>query len=258
MSHTESINVLGMPIRFARDHASTARTVAEAVTRTAEVLRSRWDLPVPARCTLDISADLAALVLKTAPAGYRALLRLTRPLWWRRVNRIANASGGLTLPWRNQPAVGVKPAEVIASAPEGLGSRLYLSETDPLEKVRHIASHEFTHACTAHLRLPVWLNEGLAMRAVDHVAERETVLDSTQALARDLRSLDAAALRRLKTSDTDEVVALYATGYWAVRRVDEQSPQEIVTLLSRPRSRRSVSIEALRLFGQGLEGSGAT
>ena len=34
-----------------------------------------------------------------------------------------------------------------------------------LEKIQHLTCHELVHACTAHLRLPFWLNEGIAVDA---------------------------------------------------------------------------------------------
>jgi hypothetical protein len=113
---------------------------------------------------------------------------------------------------------------------------------DLLEKVRHLTSHEFTHACTAHLKLPPWLNEGLAMRAVDHMVGYPTVLEATRALAhRDLAALDSRSYRRVGPGDQDALIRLYATGYWATRQLEEERPGVLDELLQRRHSVREVT-----------------
>jgi len=42
-------------------------------------------------------------------------------------------------------------------------------------KVQQIACHELVHAFTSHLRLPVWLHEGLAMVTVDRLLQNQSI-----------------------------------------------------------------------------------
>ena len=225
--------VAGVPIHYAGAHWRTAEAMAEAVEKTVALLSERWRLAVPTACRLFVLSDWHELIDRTAPSLWRPLIRLTRALWRKRVDRAMAMAGGITIPWRSRPVVAVKPAEALGPEPHGLGARLFVPVEDPLERVRHITCHELTHASTAHRRLPTWLNEGIAMRAVDHLVGHPTVLDTSRALAKqDPALLDERAYRRLEAEDEDLLLELYATGYWTTRRLDERDPEQLLALLS--------------------------
>ncbi len=151
-------------------------------------------------------------------------------------------AGGWSLPWKGRPAVGVKPPELMPNSETSLGARLFVRVEDPMEKVRHFTCHELTHAFTAHLRLPPWLNEGLAMRAVDHMVGRPTVLDETRALVeQDPSTLGTRSYRRLAARDHDALIRLYATGYWITRQIDENDPSELARILETRRPQPEVT-----------------
>jgi hypothetical protein len=44
-----------------------------------------------------------------------------------------------------------------------VGEFIFVEEKDTQTNVRHVTCHELTHACSAYLGLPAWLNEGLAV-----------------------------------------------------------------------------------------------
>lgn len=88
------------------------------------------------------------------------------------------------------------------------------------------------HAFTAHLRLAPWVNEGVAMRAVDHMAGAPTVLDETAELVvRDVRLLGSRAFRRATRRDPSRLLEVYARGYWAVRRLEEHDAEALLDIL---------------------------
>jgi hypothetical protein len=133
-----------------------------------------------------------------------------------------------------------------------LGERLFVAVSDPLEKVQHLTCHELTHACTAHLRLPPWLNEGLAMRTVDHMVGYSTILETTRAMVQfDQSVLSSRAYRRIKPNDYDSLIRLYATGYWVTCQLEESHPTTLGELLKRKRSIREVT----RIVGTTLNTS---
>jgi hypothetical protein len=220
------------------------------VEATVTTLGARWGLQVPGGCEVHVLTDPDAFLRATAPPRWRWLLGVTRPLWRTRAERVFALAGGWMQPWRGRPAVGVKPPELLARAETRLGERLFLPVPDPFEKVGHIATHELTHAFTAHLRLPPWLNEGLAMRAVDHVAGRSTVREDSRELARlDPATLGRRAYRRVQPRDHDALIELYATGYWLTRRLEDEAPALLAELLSRRRPHHEVA----RLTTEALE-----
>lgn len=67
----------------------------------------------------------------------------------------------------------------------GLSSGMYINEgyghfvfpSQDMDYVEPIAVHELTHACLAHLPIPLWLNEGLAVLMEDVLAGNRLFLD---------------------------------------------------------------------------------
>ena len=245
MPEYKSIKAAGVPIIYSPEYEQAASAMAGAVVETASILAQRWKLPVPRGCEVHVLTDWEEFLDRTVPRHLRLLFKLTKPLWRARVERTFPLAGGWMMPWRGRPAVGVKPPELLAQSQVGLGDRLFEPVPDLLEKVRHLTSHEFTHACTAHLKLPPWLNEGLAMRTVDHMVGHPTVLEATRALAHsDLATLDSRSYRRVGPGDQDALIRLYATGYWATRQLEEKRPSVLGELLQRRRSARDVTQRA--------------
>ncbi len=251
----EQLDASGVPVYYSAEYEEAARAMAEAVEATAGVVASRWGLAVPPGCRIYVLTNWEIFLEDTVPPHLRLLVWLSKPLWKGRVTRTFELAGGWMLPWKGRPAVGVKPPHLLPGDRSSLGDRLFEPEPDLLAKVQQLTSHEFTHACTAHLRLPAWLNEGLAMLAVDHMVGRSTVLEETRALAAsDPTTVDGRAYRRVRRGDHDALLRLYATGYWATRRLDEGDPEALARLLERRRSRREVrrtTRSALRLLPAG-------
>ncbi len=193
-----------------------------------------------------VLTDWEGFLAHSTPRRARLLLRMARPLWRGRVERTFDLAGGWTVAWKGRPAVAVKSVDQLAKSRSSIGERLFEPVPDLAEKVLHLACHELTHACTAHLRLPAWLNEGVAMRAVDHLAGSETIRASTRSLAHaDPGETDRRAYRRVRPEDHESLLRLYATGYWVTRRLDEHAPELLGELLAR-RPRRSAIARALR------------
>lgn len=245
MPEYKSFQAAGVPIIYLPEYEQAASAMASAVVETASMVAQRWNLSVPRGCAAHVLTDWEEFLDQTAPRRLRLLMKLTKPLWRARMERTFPLAGGWMMPWRGRPTVGVKPPELLAQSQVCLGDRLFEPVPDLLEKVRHLTSHEFTHACTAHLRLPPWLNEGLAMRAVDHMVGYTTVLEGTRALAHsDLATLDSRSYRRVKAGDEDALIRLYATGYWATRQLEENRPAVLEEILQRRRSARDVTRKA--------------
>jgi hypothetical protein len=195
---------------------------------------------------------LDEFVDQTVPKSLYHLVNLTKPFWQPRAQRAFTLAGGWMLPCRGCLAVGVKPPELLVRSTSRLGERLFVAVSDPLEKVQHLTCHEFTHACTAHLRLPPWLNEGLAMRTVDHMVGYPTILETTRAMVQfDQSVLSSRAYRRIKPNDYDSLICLYATGYWVTRQLEESHPTTLGELLKRKRSIREIT----RIVGTTLNTS---
>jgi hypothetical protein len=186
----------------------------------------------------------------SAPPIWRILLGLTFPIWYFRTRRIWPYAGGWQQQFGRRSVVGIKPPRLLQVSDRSLGQRIYIPEPDLNLKVEHLACHELTHALTARLRLPAWLNEGLAMAAVDQFLGRVSVKSETLSALRD--SAGQAGPRSylgVKVSDPDAMVYLYVRGYWLVRYLEETLPGLLKGLLQRRRSHKALEIELSRSLG---------
>jgi len=135
-------------------------------------------------------------------------------------------AGGWALQYGARRVVGVKPPKLFESSDRSLGEKIFVQDRDRDEIVQTVTCHELMYAFTAHLKLPIWLNEGLATLAMEYFLERRIVRGET------LKSpghLPAAQIgkpaTRLRVDDPQALVAQYALGYWLTRYVDETQPE---------------------------------
>lgn len=254
MERRARLEAAGISVIFAEGERAFAESIAGAVEESARFLQRCWRLRAPDECQVRVLTDACGFIADTVPRHLRAVVALTKPFWKKRAERAFGIAGGWMLPWPGRMAVGVKPPHLLAAARSEVGRRLFVPVPDLVEKARHVTCHELTHAFTAHLRLPAWINEGLAMRAVDHVAGYATVrADTSTRVFPDPAALDANAYRRVKPSDHEALLALYATGYWTIRRLEMEAPETLRQMLAQRRPRGEVDrivAEALALRAQ--------
>ena len=110
---------------------------------------------------------------------------------------------------------------------------MYVPGMEIKTKLQMFTCHELTHAFSSHLRLPAWLNEGLAMVTVDRSLGMRTIREDTLELLRGKefsgRPPTYAKQARLKA----EAIAYYAIlGYWIVQYLEEEYPGFLKRLLS--------------------------
>lgn len=211
-----------------RKAAAAIGTAAEQALRFAG---QRWGLRPPGELQVHVLTSWAGFLFAAAPWPWRLYLLITSPLWVWRVRRVWRVAGGWTQRFGRRLAVGVKPPRLLRQADRDLGRRLFRDEPDLGGKMRQIAWHETVHACTLALRLPAWLNEGLAMFAVDLLAEKPTILVETLSW---MASGDAAAGSGYPSHSRkrgEEFLRLYAHGYWRVRYFEEKHPGLLSELL---------------------------
>jgi hypothetical protein len=210
-----------------------AGIVADACLQSIQLITETWGLKVPADCRVYVMTSWREFMFDSAPWHWRLLMAITLPLWFSRVRSLWRFAGGWTQRYGTRLAVGVKPPRLMSSADKSIGERIFVHEDDVTEKVRHVTCHELTHAFVAHLRLPSWLNEGLAMVTVDRFFGKATVHRDTLALlgrpARPGRPREAA---RLNVADKGAIVHHYVRGYWIARYLAETNMELLRELLS--------------------------
>lgn len=240
----------GLTIYYPPEERAAAELVRETCAQTLAVIGQRWDLAAPRDCRVYVMTSWQGMLFHAAPWPWRISMALLLPVWALRTRRVWPLAGGWMLSFGRRRTVGVKPPRLMVQADRSIGQRLYKEENSLNEKVRNITAHELTHACTAHLRLPVWLNEGLAMLAADLLLAQDTIRAETlDILAATTVKTNPASYRKLNLRDHDALVYVYARGYWITRYLADAHPALLTQLLARRHRRRDLEAQVAAACG---------
>jgi hypothetical protein len=178
-------------------------------------------------------------------------MALVFPLMAIRTSALWKYAGGWMYRLGRRRAVGIKPPRLIESADRRIGSKIFVRSDNFTESAQAITCHELMHAFTSHLRLPQWLDEGLATLAQEYYLDRRLVREETLEYLKNLPGIAPGRYRRsTRAHSPEELIALYAQGYWLARFIDETRPDLIKDLLAR--RRRSKEIEEILAQAYGI------
>jgi len=135
-------------------------------------------------------------------------------------------------------------------ADRSIGERIFIKNEDVAQKVQHVTCHELVHAFTAHLKLPMWLNEGLAMLTVDRYFGEPTVRGETlETLARAPQGLRPGRYRRLRLKDEDDMVYHVVRGYWLTCYIEDTRPEWLKDILERRYTHKTLESKVASTYG---------
>jgi hypothetical protein len=221
----------GFWLYFEEQDKAVAEVASLALQRTLKHAQDRWGLSTPEDLHMVIMTGWRSYLLATAPLLSKIQLFLFYPLWVGRVKRTWIYAGGWQNRFGRRNVVGVKPPRLIETADRRMGRMVYVEVEDMTEKLRHMVYHEATHACTSHLRLPAWFNEGIAMLSTDELTGIMTVKPET------VETLDRGAVvtktRQVRSHDPETLVPHYVRGYWITRYYEEKHPGLLTELLKK-------------------------
>jgi hypothetical protein len=131
---------------------------------------------------------------------------------------------------------------------------MYVEEKDMALNVQHVTCHELVHACSAHLRLPPWLNEGIATVTTDHYLGRPTIRRETLDLVRDYAPKGPSVSYRALSRMQGEAIAYYGVrGYWLVHYLEEQRPGFLRRAFSLRQDAATIECETAKELGMEPE-----
>lgn len=250
----ETMPIGGLTLYFDADERDAAELISGACEKTIWLARENWSLAVPSDCRVYVMTSWLDFIFHSAPWRWRVLLAPTLPIWYFRVSKLWRFAGGWMQRYGARRAVGIKPPRLIEDADRSMGDRIFVRETDVREKVQHIACHELTHAIAAHLKLPMWLNEGLAMLAVDKFFGRPSVRPETiETLSKSPGQTSPGEYRKVKISDPDAIVYHYVRGYWITRYLEDAQPALLTDILSQRYSHKALERKLAAALGIGRE-----
>jgi hypothetical protein len=247
----ESEPVAGMHLFYDAEEQAAARIIAIACERSVRLLRQRWGLAVPEDCRVYVMTSWLGFLFHSAPWHWKAYLALTLPLVARRASHIWPYAGGWSLPFGRRRAVGVKPMRLIQTANRGLGEQIFTKNRDLSETVQTVTCHELVHAFTFHLRLPTWLNEGLATLAMEHYLDRRIVREETlENLLHASLTPTSSATEKLRMDDPQALISQYVRSYWLTRYIEETRPELLKDLLSMRYKKKELEDKVVSAFGK--------
>lgn len=248
----QSIMAGGISIFSPPGEEDTAGLVGEAVAKALRVIQDSWGLDRPADCRIFVMTSWERFFFQSAPWHWRILLAISIPFWAPRAQRTWPYSAAWTQRYGRQVAIGIKPPRLLAVSDKRIGVRMFIEERDMKTKLRHLTCHELTHACSAHLKLPAWLNEGIAAVTVDRLLGKQTIRTDTLDLMRTFTPKGKPpGYRELSRLRGEAFVYHAVRGYWIVRYLEGQRPGLLKQLFSSSRSARTIEDEIAA--GLGLE-----
>ena len=229
----ETVSSGTIKVLFDPDERETAGLIASACDRSLQLARELWGLDPPVHCHIYVMSSWLEFIFQSAPWPWRVLLAGSFPLWVFRARRTWPYAAAWTQRYGRRVAIGVKPPRLLAQSDRRGGERIFVQEEDSHAQLQQVTCHELVHACSAHLRLPAWLNEGIAIYTTDRFAGRLTVRQETAALLLPPQSAAAPpSYRDLYRMDVVAIANHSARAYWLVRYLEETQPRLLQTVFT--------------------------
>ena len=215
----------GFRLEYHERDVEDADTLAQAVEPSLEAIKETWGLEPPKRCRIQLMTSWLWFLFSSTSWRWWPFYALTLPLWAWRVSKRWPSIGGWCQRSTSRYTVGVKPTRLLEKADRRIGKLIFNHEPDAQLKMTSLFCHELTHVCSADLKLPAWLNEGIAMVAADRLAGKQTVKEETLDW---LREPDATLCfrdyRDLRQDPPEDAAYQYARAYWIARFLIETRP----------------------------------
>lgn len=243
----------GIPLFYPPGEEAAAHLIAEACDRSLLLARDRWGLAPPADCRVYVATDWRAFLFLSAPRYWKPFLVLYYPLYAWRMAAMWPMAGGLTLAFGQRKAVAIKPPHMLETSDTTIGQQIYISNPNVNEKVQTITCHEMVHTCTQHLRLPAWLNEGLATLAMEHYLGRPVVRPDTLERAELFSGRPRLVMRPSGEKGRQPMLEIYIFGYWLTRYMEDTRPDLLKVLLTRHRRTAEMENMAAAAFGMSRQ-----
>jgi hypothetical protein len=242
----KSRTIQGVTVVTDPGEQDTVNLISDVCGKALQLIQEIWGLGAPEDCRIYVMTSWLGFVFQSAPWHWRILLGATIPLWCFRARRTWPYSAAWTQRYGKRVAIGVKPPRLLEQSDRSIGVRMFVEEKDMKVNVQHITCHELTHACSAHLRLPTWLNEGIAMVTVDRFLGRPMIREETLAFMRDFLPKGAPpTYRELSRMDGEAIAYHGMRGYWLVRYLEEQHPGFLRRVLSLYRDPKAIEQEMI-------------
>lgn len=230
----------GITLYYHRKDIDTADDFEKYLKDIMLLVPELWGMTRPERCRLYIMRSWQGFLFHGAPVYLWPSFILFFPLLYLRFKKIWEFAGGWVQRFDRRIAVGIKPPELLEKADRTIGENIFKKSPNMEERMKHLICHEMTHAFANHLKLPLWLNEGIAMLSVDKYLKKQTVREDT------LERLKTSGLKRplgyreAQRNGVEGMVLAYCQGYWVTRYLKEKKPEVLKKILQKKHSANEI------------------
>lgn len=235
----QSRSINGLRLFFKANEQPTAELIYDSVLKTLPLIQASWGLNAPGDCHIYIMTSWSKFFFQAAPAPWKFFLAVTYPLWSARARQMWQYGAAWTNRFGRRVAIGIKPPHLLETGDKSIGKLIFVEEKDNRIKLQQVTCHELTHACSATLKLPAWLNEGLAMVTVDRFLGKQTIRVDTLELIHNFKEKgNPPGYRQLSHLNAESIAYSIAVGYWLVQYLEEAHPgflKDLFVSLSNPR-----------------------
>jgi hypothetical protein len=240
----------GLTLFYDPEEGEAAELIRSACEKSVRIIQECWGLEKPKDCRVYVMTSWLHFLFHSPPWPWRILVALSMPLLYFRASRLWQYAGGWAQGYGERRAIGIKPPRLLQLADRSIGNQIFVRKNDINQEVQHVTCHELVHAFTSHLKLPMWLNEGLAMVTVDKFSGTPTVIPTTiETLCRSSRQADPGQYRQVQKMDQDTFVYHCVRGYWITRYIEEIQPELLKSLLAQRLSHGVLENKVAAAFG---------
>jgi hypothetical protein len=231
-----------IPIFFERRQQESAEHIHRSLAPIIDFICSTWGLEVPQDFRVYIMTSMLQFIFHPASLFRKIVLGLFLPLWYGKAKKVWGFSGGWSLPVGKSRVIGVKPPELWPDPGKNFGIKVFVDEPDSTLKFNWFLCHETVHAFSLHLRLPLWLNEGIAAVSVDRLYQRETIRRETLDLFEGKIEKDTNMnYRSVQRKDKRVLLYHFVRGYWFTRYLEEKHPGLVKSLLKERQNHQAIT-----------------
>jgi hypothetical protein len=250
----DSTPVNGLTLYYDEGGRYALDLVREACAQSIRIMHQSWQLNTPADCRAYIMTSWQGYFAHAAPGSWHIILTIIMPLMKNRLDTLWEVAGGWEQQFGKRHTFGVKPPHLLKVSDRTIGEQIFINEEDTDAKVQQNTCHELTHAFSSHLKLPMWLKEGLAMVSVDKYTGKATVKVKTlDMLANSSTESSPGGYRQARITDQESLLYTYAFGYWLVRYIDKTQPDLVPALLKRRTKHNLLENKVASAYGMETE-----
>lgn len=222
----------------------TESLLSEACCRAVDFLQSTWQFAIP-QCHVYVTPRWQTIYLEHPPIIWKTAYKLGLSILKNRRERLEalwQRSAGWFQRFGKLHFIAIKPLAYFQTI--NLQQSPLYKPMNAKQKFSNTLVHELIHTFTAHLKLPLWLNEGVALLAAEQALGYGGLRETTLELLHTPRK--TISYFKLPNLAGEDFFYHYAKGYWLTRYLEEYGGLE--PLLKKRHAYSTINKHIQKLF----------